>query len=157
MFGISDENISQHSRRLEHPATEHEPLAVLTFNQTEVGLIRDGIDCIEVFQHPSKDEYYWVRYTGYIAGSAVITHNGLVELGTSYLSGEDEVPYWILEAEASIDERLEWIPEEYEFNQTVDCDSCSQELAIRDVCTIGPRGPDTSNYCRDCINKVMSQ
>jgi len=146
MFDIPEESILE-----EHDESrrgEDDPIATLSYNQTERDLIRDGVDYVEVVA--LGDDRYRIDYTGYMVGSLVVTGDGLEAFGQSLLADREDVPHWLVSVEADDDSETEWLPETYGAPETVACAECGDEIGVDDVITLGGRNDSEGYRCEAC-------
>ena len=146
MFDIPAESILE---QYDEPRRgEDDPIATLSYNQTDRDVIRDGVDYIEVVA--LGDDRYRIDYTGYAVGSLVVTGDGLEAFGQSLLTDRADVPHWLLTVETDDDSETAWLPETYGSPETVACAECGTEVPADDVITLGGRNDTEGFRCGEC-------
>jgi hypothetical protein len=144
-LGISDENILEETKERPEQTTAGEVVSI-RYNQTNPGLIRDGINEIEVFQEAV--EKYRVQYWGYSSGSLQVTASGVDELGKHLFTDSDRVPHWLLD-DAAVGDAPWWVPNGYEQPTSVACDICEDEVPVTVIVT-PERERSDRKVCPDC-------
>lgn len=157
MFGISAENIVEHSEGPDTPLDDDADVdAVINFNQTDPLLISDGVDRITVVR--VDDDRFLVDYWGYRTGYLRVTREGVGELGESLLTAREPVPDWLLRTDGETDDLPEWIPDEYSGEPTIPCQRCDSPTAASNILT--PQrldGGTTDRFCIRCWEDVRDQ
>ena len=146
MFDVPEESVLE--RHDEPRRGEGDPIATLSYNQSDRDVIRDGVDYVEIVA--LGDDRYRIDYTGYAVGSLVVTGEGLEAFGQRLLADREEIPRWLLSVETDDGTETEWLPERYDAPETVACAECGAEVGVDDVITLGGRNDADGYRCEQC-------
>lgn len=156
MLGVSEGNIIDHIKGQEQPPdSEPDPIATITYNQTDPTVHSDGIDRVTVGK--LADDRYLIDYWGYRMGHLEVTRAGLEELGEYLFADRARVPRWILESYAT-DDLPWWIPDGVEGAPSFNCDRCGATLAAEEVLTPGSMDGDPDHmFCWECWEEIRGE
>lgn len=107
---VSDAHVIERVEIDERAVYDSRAGVVLSFEQTDTSVIRDGIDGVAVSEEDS--DTYRVDYWGYLYGRLRITRAGVAELGETLLEDQSDLGYWAVDSgSVDTDDLPWWIPD----------------------------------------------
>jgi hypothetical protein len=88
-----------------------------------------------------------VEYWGYLTSNLKVNSAGVTELFESLLTGDDEIPSWVISGD--IADLPAWFPIEYTAPEPIGCGQCGSNVPVTEILT--PLREDVpARWCNEC-------